>query len=349
MSDNNLFQHARKELALDAFLCWLFNEIGQNKKFYDLRESLLTDFCEIEEKRLSNISEIKAETQVDHIDLVVCFTENGAMWKIIFENKTWGMAHSNQLRRYIKKYKQAEKHIFLKLAHVNSRDKELVSETEINGDSKKFEIKEGFQLLSLLSVHVNKHIFIKQFCEYLDSEFLSPEKLKRKVDKNEFKELKKHSLQQYVMDRIYKDIKESKINNLRYKVGVNNDGSPWTQLDFHRQEYLYNDKHEYIFFRIDKRKGGQYYFRINQYAGIGNSYKEKKQKNLEILRLVGETTLEEFNFKPGKVHNKGVKESEVLILFFNDNENTLKKVYDQGAKLATVFLNKMKSSEYPIT
>lgn len=67
------------------------------------------------------------------------------------------------------------------------------------------------------------------------------------------------------------------------------------------------------------------------------------------MREVGEKALEKFNFEPGNVHEKGVKESEVLILFFNDNENTLKEICDRGANLTITFCNELKTPTIPLS
>ena len=77
---------------------------------------------------------------------------------------------------------------------------------------------------------------------------------------------------------------------------------------------------ECLFWRVDIRSG-KFYIRLNQYAEPSEDEVDYKMRRLEILRneanrIVG--TMPELHL--GKVENRAIKESEVLIFFLEEND-----------------------------
>ncbi|MFH5884700.1 hypothetical protein ACG2F4_10350, partial [Halalkalibaculum sp. DA3122] len=112
-----------------------------------------------------------------------------------------------------------------------------------------------------------------------------------------------------------------------FRIGNNQGGSPWTQLDFSRQNDVYGDQHERLFFRIDKRSG-KYYFRINQYSSVGTDNWERKEKRLEKLREVVDRSIQKTDLNPARPSNRGKNESEVAIFFYEEG-NSIRKIIEQ--------------------
>ena len=104
-------------------------------------------------------------------------------------------------------------------------------------------------------------------------------------------------------------------------------GTPWTQLDICRREGYYEGKNETLFWRVDSR-AGRTYLRVNQYAAIPMDQHEivaDKKRRLRALRELAYNISADYDLKPGKLSNKGVRESEVIIFFFDENPYGLLK------------------------
>ncbi|MNJ59441.1 hypothetical protein D3C77_551260 [compost metagenome] len=121
-------------------------------------------------------------------------------------------------------------------------------------------------------------------------------------------------------------------------------GTPWTQLDICRREGYYEGKNETLFWRVDSR-AGRTYLRINQYAVIPKDRPEiaahKKQRLLALRELASDISAD-YDLKPGKLSNKGVKESEVIIFFFDDNP------YAKLKEFLAEFTTKLQSRYYSL-
>ena len=94
-------------------------------------------------------------------------------------------------------------------------------------------------------------------------------------------------------------------------------GRPWTQIDIARKEYGYCES---LFWRVDIRSG-RFYIRLNQYGEPSNDEVEHKMRRLEILRKEAADIVASMPaLHPGKVTDRGTKESEVLIFFLGEND-----------------------------
>lgn len=121
--------------------------------------------------------------------------------------------------------------------------------------------------------------------------------------------------QKYLCDIIVENMKKQDVPYLEIRNGSSY-GRPWTQIDIARKEDGY---WEGLFWRVDIRSG-KFYIRLNQYAEPTEKEVDYKMRRLEILRneanrIVG--TMPDLHL--GKVENRAVKESEVLIFFLDDN------------------------------
>jgi hypothetical protein len=109
-------------------------------------------------------------------------------------------------------------------------------------------------------------------------------------------------------------------------------GTPWTQLDICRREGYYEGKNETLFWRVDSR-AGRTYLRVNQYAAIPKDRPEiaaRKKQRLLALRELASNISADYDLKPGKLSNKGVRESEVIIFFFDENPySQIKKIISE--------------------
>ncbi len=326
--DNNLFKHADKELAIDAFLCWLIQEAEENNKLDGFREKFVRHLLQINNDQVETVKGIEAKKQKDNIDLIFTIKKNEGKEKVIFENKLQGAASSEQLKKYKNEYDNAIKYVFLKLGFIHKKDREVA---EKNG----YIVKDAYLLHEFLEQFETAHPFIKEFNNYLTDCFIKPQNMMEDYfKKNKICYLAEGAFQQYVMEKIYEQLIKDGFeeNDLKFKVGANNSGSPWTQLDFSMKENVYGEGlHEFLFYRIDKRSN-MYYLRVCLYSKQSEEEKKRKEKRRDYLREKGQD-IKFSNIKPGKVHNNAKYEMEIIIFFFNNN-NTLEKVVDESARIA---------------
>jgi hypothetical protein len=160
--------------------------------------------------------------------------------------------------------------------------------------------------------------------------------LKNFVANNEYQRMEDSSFQQYVIEKIYKDLSKAGWSHdyLKFKVGNNRGGTPWTQLDFSRIEKKYETNDEFLFFRIDKRSG-KYYLRVNLYSQNGKKFWREKAGRVEKLRGVIDDFNEKSRLNLGAVHNRAKNEVEIVIYFFEDG-NSLANVIKEATHIAKV-------------
>ncbi|MGX9419169.1 hypothetical protein ACWU4D_17670 [Vibrio sp. WJH972] len=330
---NNLFSHSPKELTTDGFLAWLILEIKDNNN------EILTFFKRLDlcSEQANEITNVEVSRQEKNTDLIVRYDVDSASYGVLFENKTYSSIHSDQLRRYKEIFPNFQHYKYLKLARVNYEEKK---ETKKNG----YEVIDSRSLLKALNgLSLNSEI-ITQYKSYLVEQFVEPiaEIELSMVPENKHHLLSSRQAQQHLIDILYQSV-DGINDSIYFKSRSNVGGSAWTQLDIAHKLNAYGNIPEYIFWRIDK-KSGDYYLRLNQYAGIDNEYKSKKKANLTKLRDVVEPLFKEYGLTTSSPSNRGVKESEISIIFFKDN--SLESVVDALAPLTKKVIALYQCVEY---
>jgi hypothetical protein len=171
------------------------------------------------------------------------------------------------------------------------------------------------------------HFLIEHYADYIKNEYVDQQKYITTllVRNNKFKHINilgkdKGQEQQYVLSKLHERLDNvGTFKYLNYSYSANRGGAPWVQLSIARNEKAYGDIAESIFWRIDKRNG-ETYLRLTQYANISKLYKKAKHERRDLLREKIGTLTELDQFKCSKVQNKGLKSSEILIMFFYNND-----------------------------
>ena len=81
---------------------------------------------------------------------------------------------------------------------------------------------------------------------------------------------------------------------------------------------MFGDADEFIAWRIDMRSK-RYYIRLNQWAGIGEDFRQQKISRLHLLRNECQLIANRYKWKAGKLSEQGLKESEIAIFFLDQN------------------------------
>ncbi|RLA42943.1 MAG: hypothetical protein DRR42_22535 [Gammaproteobacteria bacterium] len=308
---NNIFCYAPKELTTDAFLNWLFIELNDNQNAKAARSFFYR--MGLSEKATCAISDIEVQRQVEHTDLIVSYNMNGERRQALFENKTYSTFRENQLNDYKKKFPDFSYYKYLKLAFINFSERHSVYESG-------YEVIGAKTFYSALQQIDSKHYLIKQYLDFLEYEYILPlQKIESELcAQNSYSLFYEAQAQQFFLSTLYEELLGS-VSYLFLETNYNPDGTPFTLLSIAKREDAYDANPEYLWWRIDMRSN-KFYLRLNQWSGISASSWESKQQNLESLRSITEKICSKYSLKLGKVINKGHKESEVIIFFFEENE-----------------------------
>ncbi|EGR0269582.1 hypothetical protein [Vibrio alginolyticus] len=330
---NNLFSHSPKELTTDGFLAWLILEIKDNNN------EILTFFKRLGlcSEQADKITNVEVSRQEKNTDLIVRYEVDSTSCGALFENKTYSSIHSDQLRRYKEIFPNFQHYKYLKLARVNYEEKK---ETRKYG----YEVIDSKSLLKALDGLSLDSEILTQYKSFLVEQFVEPiaEIEYSMVSENKYHLLSNRQAQQHLIDILYQSV-DGINDSIYFKSRSNVGGSAWTQLDIAHRLNAYGDISECIFWRIDK-KSGDYYLRLNQYAGIDNEYKSKKKANLKKLRGVVEPLFKEYGLTISNPSNRGVKESEISIIFFKNN--SLESVVDAFVPLTKKVISLYQYVEY---
>ena len=330
---NNLFSYSPKELTTDGFLTWLIYEVKSEPKWIKTLFVRL-GLCSENAQKISNV---KISRQEQNTDLIIRYDVDSSPHQTLFENKTYSTIHSDQLARYKKQFPNFQYYKYLKLARVNYNEKRLA---ENNG----YDVLTSLDLFDAIDSIGLESDILNQYKQFLLSHFIEPINQIESilVSENRYYLFSDRQAQQYLIDHLYEKI-DGLNDALYFKSYSNVGGSPWTQLDICKREYAYDDISEYLFWRIDK-KSENYYLRLNQYAGIDSTHKAEKLENLTLLRDVLDPLFNKHGLCISHPSNRGVKESEVCILYFKDNN--LKTVSEALTDLTLEIVKKYQSVSF---
>ena len=303
---NNIFNYAPKELVMDAFFAWLFEELNtdslSNYKVEFLKNLKIEGFSD-----KSVISKI--EKQKFNTDLLITIDDK----KILFENKTTSTIHSNQLKVYKEKISNCDKYIYMKLAFIDYKER-------LEANKYGYTVVGAEDIKSALIPLKDCCQIVKQYYDYIEENYIHKfQQIKDSVENSDYKIYSELDAQRFFLSKLY-EILEGKVEKLNFKYNSNNGGSPWTQLSIDQKPKIYGEKAESIFWRIDKKKKG-YYIKLTQYAKISKEYKKDKTKRLKKLRKIINNILKnETNIKKSEVTDRGLYSSEIAIFYFSENK-----------------------------
>lgn len=309
----NIFFHAPKELTTDAFLVWLLYFLDSEEAYNTQKQTFFDSLILKKADRGRPIGGIELKRQENNVDMLLTFLfkDNGEQQMVLFEDKTWSMPHSGQLARYREIYPDCYRYFYYKLAYVNSQESKEVS-------NEHYDIIFVGEMASVLEKMVDLHPLIKMYYEYITVTFLQNiNSLNEKIfKKHDYGVLWNADGQRYLCDCIVENMYEQGVPYLEIRNGTSF-GRPWTQIDIARKEDGYCES---LFWRVDIRSG-RFYIRLNQYGEPSNDEVEYKMHRLDILRKEAADIAASMSaLHPGKLTDRGIKESEVMIFFLEEND-----------------------------
>ena len=311
-NDTNIFFHAPKELTTDAFLVWLFYFLDSDKIYESAKQDLFDMVVLKEADKGRSVSNIRLRQQENRVDVILSFvfTDENKTQNVIFENKTWSSYHSNQLMEYKSKYPDSYRYLYYKLAYINSQENQYVTDCG-------YDVITAKMISSAIERHISLHPLIKMYNEYITQSFINPNETfhdKLFIEKD-YSILWGAEAQKYLCDLFVKEMDKQGFSYVGIRNGTSY-GRPWTQIDIAEKKEGYREK---LFWRVDIRSK-KFYVRLNQYSDPANDFEiDKKNKRKEYLRKRINSFPEVSNFRAGIVTN-GVKESEIIIFFLEEND-----------------------------
>lgn len=328
---NNIFNYAPKELVTDAFLAWCFTEFNDNP----LIKSKASNFfykLGLCHSINDDINDIRVSKQEKNTDLIIRYKVNNITHQALFENKIYSTTHSLQLSRYTQEFPDFIFYKYLKLGYINYSE-------HLEAKAAGYEIIDAKTLNSALNCICFDNYIADQYINFIQKQFINrhDEIINNLIHKNDYNLFEDSQAQQFLLSELHKSIYEI-IPYTYFKYAANSGGSPWTQLDIAKRDNAYGEESEYLFWRIDKRAKG-YYLRLNQYSYIDNKFSEEKIKNLYYLRSKITPLLQNYGLILGKISNRGVYESEIAIMFFEDNIliDIYKKLPELSIKISDLY------------
>jgi len=307
---NNIFLYSPKELTTDAFLAWYVKEFDRTTASQKLASEFFygLGLCD---SANDLICDIHVSKQEKNTDLIIRYSVNGQKTQALFENKTYTSTHSDQLKRYSENFPDFHYYKYMKLGYINFAEKKHAKDSG-------YDVIDVCQLRSALGNYPS-NLIADQYREFLEIQFIKVQNEIRNdlIKDNKYQLFENSEAQQYILSTLHENI-DQQIPYLYFKHSANSGGTPWTELDIAKRENAYGDKTEYLFWRIDKRGKG-YYLRLNQYSYIDAQYWPQKEKNLRILRDFVSSLFKKHGLAIGQISNRGIKETEIAILFFVDN------------------------------
>ena len=326
----NIFFHAPKELTTDAFLVWLVYFLDSKEEYKAYKQAFFDSLILKNEDCGRAVGSIELRRQENRVDVLMTFRfeDNGEEQTILFEDKMWSSQHDNQLSKYRTIYPKCYRYFYYKLAYINSQEEKVISQEQ-------YDVINAGMMASAIEKMVDLHPLIKMFYDYITYTFVDTINSfhKRIFVEYDYDVLWGADAQKYLCDIIVENMTEQNVPYLEIRNGTSY-GRPWTQIDIARKEEGYS---EGLFWRIDIRSG-KFYIRLNQYADPSEKEVDYKMQRLELLRneanrIVG--TMKDLH--PGRVENRAIKESEVLIFFLEEND--LNKLLELLPKITQRMIN----------
>ncbi len=363
MNKPNIFDFATKELSQDAFIAWFISHINFKedhelsivaKKFviflYNIFNNTSFDY-----DRVQFID--KVQLQYKKIDVYFRAKINDKMVSFIIEDKVNTTHHSNQLIKYkglIEKETNLEEEvvcIYYKTGYLFDVDKEVS--------------KFGYSIIDInlinkfLSENNLDNLIYNDYKNFIERKLNSlNESFSLYNNRLGFKEFKNDYIQWEFMKELQRRCSDF-INETTVYSGVNRNGAIWTQYKFiYIPKLIGGLEDDNVFYRVDKRvnkltKKEEYYLSLRMYSAVKK--REDNIRNLKLIRLKTYIDIfnslevkENSNLKFSRINNdyQGANESEICILFFNNEENTIKNVLNEIPKFHKEFVEKVK--ELPI-
>ncbi|MCA9855956.1 MAG: PD-(D/E)XK nuclease family protein [Dehalococcoidia bacterium] len=357
----NLFDFATSELSQDAWLCWLLAHVG-----LDTRPAL-RDAAHDFVARVWNGARpddpigphdvdgpAHVERQWKHVDVLARLTVRGKLTILLVEDKTATTQHDHQLERYLATVRETWPGASIVPVYFKTG---YHYESDVAAREAGYQVIALEVLVDLLDTHTH-HIRNDIFADFARAQ------RRQLADRREAlaaiegsgghlylkRPFIQHAFLARLRDAALVDGDLSRLNR-----GANMDGSPWTHWAFAQSSTpLPGGPVETFFHRIDARQAPsgkrRYYLSTRQYATVRKkdpAVREEKVRRLNTYRRLFDEVAAavDLEFARPATDRRGQNESEVGILFFDDERNSTANVLQRFRDVHRGFVERLRSSK----
>ncbi len=341
----NIFDFATKELSQDAFICWLIKLADcEGHGLQAASKEFIALLCRTggEDKCVaaSDVGSLEKLTRQKEAKIDIFFIAGikGTKTCFIIEDKVHSDPHSKQLQKYYahvqKKYPNLPiVKIYFKTGYLFGKD---IKECE--DEYAKYGILD-YKMINdyLVSIETDDVIF-NCYKDYFGRNFYDKFNVGlAALEKNEEHLLKENFVQYEFLKKLSHTCQEA-IGNTRLETGTSF-GDPYAEYTFiSTKDVFIPGKNEIIFYRIESRKNRDkdikrkqcYCLSVRQYGRVADGQqKTKKLARLKIYKEIfneasGKTA--DIVFSKPRVDRTGANSSEISLLFFDNNVNSIQNV-----------------------
>lgn len=354
----NLFDWATSELSQDAFLCWLVAHAGETDRadLQRVARAFIAWLWNLSHPdapcRVADVALHRAPSKQEaHTDVFFAARIRGAVVLFLVEDKVRSSHHHGQLQRYAK-WLDAQA-----LKHGAAADVKVYFKTGYHFDEDRAAATHRYLVVGLddvvgfFSAHLAASDILADYRRYVTAMLDE-----RSTALDGFRELGRDFVQYEFLRALRRACPEN-IGAGALARGNNVGGTPWTHYAIASFPKALAGIHESLFLRVDARQddGGRrrYYLGLRQYGYVKDREASNPgSKRLKLMRLaqhkahldaaraaVG-TTL-----RFGRVSNdhQGANESEVGVLFFDEQAQTPAAVLDAWPAVHRALIERLRA------
>lgn len=367
----NIFDYATSELSQDAFICWLIkladiegHELqAASKEFIALLCQIGSDdkkvkACDIGKllnqnpKRQYPLQQYGAPKYGKMDVFFIAEVKNKATC-FILEDKVHSNPHSDQLRKYVE-YVQI-KHPDLPIVKVYFKTGYLFENDTKACESAKYGILDYKLIYNFLKSVETHDVIFKLYRDHIKINFSDKfnEGLSAIERNNGHLFLHRDFVQYEFLKKLSLACQETIGEKRAVKTGTSF-GDPWAEYNFIvNKDFFAVGRNEYFTYRVEPRKSREkdkgkrkriYCLSVRHYAEL----KDAQQKKIKLERLNKYKTvfkeisgrIDKLSFSKPLNDHTGSNSSEISLLFFDDNKNSIQNVLEYLPAIHKEFISK---------
>jgi hypothetical protein len=353
----NLFDLGPSELAQDAFLSWLVAHAGHPDR-PDLHAAAKAFIAMLwnaakkpERTGPADIALIEdPKRQKEKIDIIFSASVRGVPTMFVIEDKTDTSHHSNQLDRYRMWTEGAYKdhqHVFIYLKTGFHFDEDRAAATH------RYTVVTLDEVVECLNAHPATSDIFNEYLAHAKRLLVDRAAVLDRLTRADGYPALRYDFAQFTLLSQLRNACTSSIGcEVSLHRGRNVGGAPWTHLRFANFPDRYGAKRsEVLYHRVDIRQDDagkrRYYLCTRQYAKVKDDAhaRAEKRKWLTLYRDLFKgacaAVQSKLSFSTPTTDNRGANESEVGILFFDAEANSIANVVEQFPLVHAAFVERL--------
>jgi len=344
----NIFDYATKELSQDAFICWLIQLADcEGHELQTASKEFIALLCRIggecKEVSSSDVGMVKKlSRQVEaKIDVFFIADIKGCDTCFIIEDKVNSCPHSGQLQKYNDHVRK--KYPTLPIVKIYFKSGYLFEKDRKECEKANYGILDYNSTYSYLDKIKTQDVIFNLYRDYIRRNFVDKYNGGlAAIERNEGHLFLNEDFVQYEFLRKISHVCQEVIGDKRSVKTGTSFGDPWAEYDFVvNKDFFDIGKNEYLTYRIEPRKSREkdkskrkriYCLSIRHYAELNDAQQKKiKLARLKKYKAIFKEISErvgKLSFSPPLEDRTGSYSSEIGLLFFNGDKNSMSSVLE---------------------